>query len=181
MTNTTTKATACYMLRGAKVGVSMEAIHIHCHHYCFLRKILSTCNHSRAFNKQTTHCRQKKLSRRKPILLSTSIDRGYLTRTAAGGVPPPPLDLTEDNVRQVIADARGELAQLFDTSVGITGVAELAELDGPFVKIRLRGRFWHKRSTVIARLANYLKQRIPEILEVDIEDEKQLDDSPENF
>lgn len=114
-------------------------------------------------------------------MLSTSIDRRYLTRAAAGGVPLPPLDLTEDNVRQVIADARVELAQLFDTSVGITGVAELAELDGPFVKIRLRGRFWHERSTVIARLANYLKQRIPEILEVDIEDEKQLDDSPENF
>uniref|UniRef100_A0A7C9CRY3 Uncharacterized protein n=1 Tax=Opuntia streptacantha TaxID=393608 RepID=A0A7C9CRY3_OPUST len=89
-----------------------------------------------------------------------------------------PLDLTEENVEKVLADARVELAQLFDNSVGITGQAELAELDGPFVKIRLRGRFWHKRSTVLARLDNYLKQRIPEILEVDIEDEKQLDDSP---
>ena len=38
---------------------------------------------------------------------------------------------------------------------------ELAELDGPYVKIRLSGRFWHKRSTVLARLGNYLKQRIP--------------------
>ncbi|XAR68226.1 hypothetical protein NMG60_11003288 [Bertholletia excelsa] len=93
----------------------------------------------------------------------------------------PPLDLTEDNVKRVLADARVELGQLFDGSVGITGQAELAELDGPFVKISLRGRFWHKRSTVLERLANYLKQRIPEILEVDIEDEKQLDDSPENF
>lgn len=87
-----------------------------------------------------------------------------------------------------------------------TGVAELAEVDGPFVKIRLKGRFWHERSLVLARLGNYLKERIPvslvhfnlvtffiygynnggngcfqEILEVDIEDEKQLDDSPENF
>ncbi|XP_051114793.1 uncharacterized protein LOC127240269 isoform X2 [Andrographis paniculata] len=88
------------------------------------------------------------------------------------------LDLTEDNIKQVLADARTELAQLFDTSVNIT---ELAELDGPYVKISLSGRFWHKRSTVLARLGNYLKQRIPEILEVDIEDEKQLDDSPENF
>lgn len=41
------------------------------------------------------------------------------------------------------------------------GVAELVELDGPFVKISLKGRFWHKRSTVLDRLANYLKQRIP--------------------
>ncbi|XP_043689764.1 uncharacterized protein LOC122640614 [Telopea speciosissima] len=93
----------------------------------------------------------------------------------------PPLDLTEDNVRQVLADARTEFAQIFDISVGITGEAELSEVDGPFVKISLKGRFWHKRSTVLARLGNYLKQRIPEILEVDIEDEKQLDDSSENF
>ncbi|XP_052211383.1 uncharacterized protein LOC127814141 [Diospyros lotus] len=92
-----------------------------------------------------------------------------------------PLDLTEDNVKQVLTDARAEFGQIFDASVGITGVAELAEMDGPFVKIRLKGRFWHKRSTVLDRLANYLKQKIPEILEVDIEDEKQLDDSPENF
>ena len=94
---------------------------------------------------------------------------------------PPPLDLTENNVKQVLEDARKELGQIFDSSVGITGVVELADLDGPFVKISLKGRFWHKRSTVLARVANYLKQRIPEILEVDIEDEKQLDDSPENF
>ncbi|PIN01007.1 hypothetical protein CDL12_26488 [Handroanthus impetiginosus] len=113
-----------------------------------------------------------------------------------------PLDLTEDNIVQVLEDARteaslillsqlglfvmsrifkgcnsnylnikecfgnytkhqGDLAQLFDTSVNITGKAELAEVDGPYVKIRLSGRFWHKRSTVLARLGNYLKQRIP--------------------
>ncbi|XP_009783949.1 uncharacterized protein LOC107813666 [Nicotiana tabacum] len=92
-----------------------------------------------------------------------------------------PLDLTEDNIIQVLEDAKAELAQLFDNSVGITGKAELAEVDGPYVKLRLSGKFWHKRSTVVARLGNYLKQRIPEILEVDIEDEKQLDDSPANF
>ncbi|KAK3025508.1 hypothetical protein RJ639_042043 [Escallonia herrerae] len=102
-----------------------------------------------------------------------------------------PLDLTEDNLKMVLSDARAEASQLipsskifpqiFDTSVGMTGVAELAELDGPFVKISLKGRFWHERSLVLARLGNYLKQRIPEILEVDIEDEKQLDDSPANF
>ncbi|KAL3716060.1 hypothetical protein ACJRO7_007776 [Eucalyptus globulus] len=89
---------------------------------------------------------------------------------AAAGVPSPPLDLTEENIRLVLADARVEARQI-----------ELAELDGPFVKISLKGRFWHERSMVLARVGNYLKQRIPEILEVDIEDEKQLDDSPENF
>ncbi|WOK95417.1 hypothetical protein Cni_G04124 [Canna indica] len=74
-----------------------------------------------------------------------------------------------------------QFGQIFDVSVGMTGEVDLAELDGPFVKIRLKGKFWHKRSTVLARISNYLKIRIPEILEVDIEDEKQLDDSPENF
>lgn len=92
-----------------------------------------------------------------------------------------PLDLTEENINRALEDAKLELGQLFDTSVGITGKAELAELDGPYVKIRLSGRFWHERSVVLSRLGNYLKHRIPEILEVDIEDEKQLDDSPDNF
>ncbi|XP_020264244.1 uncharacterized protein LOC109840136 [Asparagus officinalis] len=93
----------------------------------------------------------------------------------------PPLDLTEDNIKQALDDARSEFPQIFDASVGMTGEVDLAELDGPFVKISLRGRFWHKRSTVLARISNYLKIRIPEILEVDIEDEKQLDDSPASF
>ncbi|VVB07300.1 unnamed protein product [Arabis nemorensis] len=97
------------------------------------------------------------------------------------GTPLPPLDLTEDNIHLVLSEARVELAQLFDSSVGITGQVELVELDGPFVKISLRGKFWHTRSMVLARIGNYLKQRIPEILEVEIEDEKQLDDSPANF
>ncbi|PPS18289.1 hypothetical protein GOBAR_AA02293 [Gossypium barbadense] len=93
-----------------------------------------------------------------------------LKAASGGGVPLPPLDLTEENIELVLADARVEASQV-----------ELSELDGPFVKISLKGRFWHKRTTVVARVGNYLKQRIPEILEVEIEDEKQLDDSPENF
>ncbi|KAF8041891.1 hypothetical protein BT93_A0481 [Corymbia citriodora subsp. variegata] len=116
-----------------------------------------------------------------PSSSESPILRPVLAAAAAAGVPSPPLDLTEENIRLVLADSRVELAQIFDTSVGITGQVELAELDGPFVKISLKGRFWHERSMVLARVGNYLKQRIPEILEVDIEDEKQLDDSPENF
>ncbi|KAM1093547.1 hypothetical protein EV1_008742 [Malus domestica] len=117
-----------------------------------------------------------------PATLGTKTSTKFSTILAAAAVQPSqPLDLTEDNIRQVLADARVEFGQLFDTSVGMTGQVDLAELDGPFVKISLKGRFWHERSVVLARLANYLKQRIPEILEVDIEDEKQLDDSPANF
>ncbi|MED6192188.1 hypothetical protein PIB30_007716 [Stylosanthes scabra] len=44
-----------------------------------------------------------------------------LTPLSASVPAPPPLDLTEDNVRQVLVDARAELGQIFDASVGITG------------------------------------------------------------
>jgi hypothetical protein len=43
----------------------------------------------------------------------------------------------------------------------VTGQVDLAELDGPFVKLRLKGKFWHTRATVVARIGNYLKNRIP--------------------
>ncbi|CAH2059660.1 unnamed protein product [Thlaspi arvense] len=125
---------------------------------------------------------------RKPTYEGTILTKKSRARTlttaeavSGGGVSLPPLDLTEDNIRLVLSEARVELAQLFDLSVGITGQVELVELDGPFVKISLRGKFWHTRAMVLARIGNYLKQRIPEILEVEIEDEKQLDDSPANF
>uniref|UniRef100_A0A6V7QQY8 Uncharacterized protein n=1 Tax=Ananas comosus var. bracteatus TaxID=296719 RepID=A0A6V7QQY8_ANACO len=103
------------------------------------------------------------------------------SRSFAVSASLPTLDLTEDNIRKVLIDAKSELAQIFDGSVGITGQVDLAELDGPYVKLRLKGRFWHTRATVVARVGNYLKNRIPDILEVDIEDDKQLDDSPANF
>ncbi len=65
--------------------------------------------------------------------------------------------------------------------VSFAGTVQLAELDGPFVKLRLQGRFWHKRADVLARVAAYLQRRIPDIMEVDIEDDAQLDDSAAAF
>ncbi|KAK1566903.1 hypothetical protein Q3G72_005838 [Acer saccharum] len=160
----------------------MEPLILHCHRYCVPSRVFSVCNHQNVCNKyQAQNYRVEDSGRRNPILVTRNSNRTRPAAATPGAVPLPPLDLTEENVRQVLADAREEFGQLFDRSVGMTGEAELAELDGPFVKISLRGRFWHERSLVLARLGNYLKQRIPEILEVDIEDEKQLDDSPENF
>jgi hypothetical protein len=48
------------------------------------------------------------------------------------------------------------------------------ELDGPTVILKLKGRYWHTRQAVLERVGNYLQQRIPEIVDVQIEDEWQL-------
>jgi len=39
-----------------------------------------------------------------------------------------------------------------DGSLVVAGQVDLAELDGPFVKLRLKGKFWHTRATVVARI-----------------------------
>ncbi|DBA88715.1 TPA: hypothetical protein ACH3X2_004814 [Trebouxia sp. C0005] len=91
------------------------------------------------------------------------------------------LELSEESVEEALQDAKQELMQLFDENVGITGTVTLAELDGPFVKLRLQGRFWHKRADVLARVAAYLQRRIPDLMEVEIEDDTQLDDSAAHF
>lgn len=53
--------------------------------------------------------------------------------------------------------------------------SQLADIDGPFITVRLLGRFWHKRVDVLARVQNYVLTRIPEAIEVQIEDPSQLD------
>jgi len=84
-------------------------------------------------------------------------------------------------VRRALLDARRELDTMFDETIGMTGVVELAELDGPQAVIRLRGRFWHKRADVLARHAAYLHTRVPELSDVVIEHPRQLSDGPEMF
>ena len=83
---------------------------------------------------------------------------------------------------EVLEGAREDMAAVFgyaadSQKVGITGTVELVEIEGPIVIIRLGGRFWHKRSDVVQRVANYLIERIPEICDVEVEDAAQLDDA----
>lgn len=91
------------------------------------------------------------------------------------------LELDEDTVMGVLSACRGELGTLFgyteeNRGVGITGGVDYVEMDGPTVVIRLKGRFWHTRPAVLDRVSNYLMQRIPEIVDVTVEDEWQLTD-----
>lgn len=89
------------------------------------------------------------------------------------------LELDEDTVLGVLQAAREELGTLFGYSaenrgVGITGGVDYVEMDGPTVVVRLKGRFWHQRTTVLDRVSNYLTQRIPEIIDVSVEDPWQV-------
>lgn len=61
-------------------------------------------------------------------------------------------------------------------SIGITGEIEFVEMNGPEVVLSLRGKFWHKRSTVLGRAAMWLNARMPEITEVTVEDPDELKD-----
>lgn len=44
------------------------------------------------------------------------------------------------------------------------------------VVLHLKGRFWHQRPTVLQRVGAYLMGRIPEIVDVIVEDEYELTD-----
>lgn len=95
------------------------------------------------------------------------------------------MELNVDNVLGVLAACREEIGTLFGYSaenrgVGITGGVDFVELDGPTVVLSLKGRFWHQRPTVLSRVGAYLQGRIPEIVDVVVEDEWQLTDEANN-
>ncbi len=71
--------------------------------------------------------------------------------------------------------------QAENRGVGITGGVDFVELDGPTVVLRLKGRFWHQRPTVLRRVGAYLMARIPEIVDVVVDDEYELTDEANNL
>ncbi len=71
--------------------------------------------------------------------------------------------------------------QAENRGVGITGGVDFVELDGPTVVLRLKGRFWHQRTTVLRRVGAYLMARIPEIVDVVVDDEYELTDEANNL
>ena len=91
------------------------------------------------------------------------------------------LPLEPETIQGLLAACRTEIGTMFGYSaenrgVGITGGIDFVELDGPVVVLRLKGRFWHQRTTVLERVAAYLQGRCPEIVDVVVEDEWQLTD-----
>jgi hypothetical protein len=90
--------------------------------------------------------------------------------------------LTEENAIAVLDECMADLGTMFGTNaesqrVGISGLVEFVELDGPILVVRLKGRFWHQRSRVVERVSSYVLERIPECVDVEIEDAEQLNDA----
>eukprot|EP00547_Thalassionema_nitzschioides_P004799 CAMPEP_0194217506 /NCGR_PEP_ID=MMETSP0156-20130528/21441_1 /TAXON_ID=33649 /ORGANISM="Thalassionema nitzschioides, Strain L26-B" /LENGTH=155 /DNA_ID=CAMNT_0038946571 /DNA_START=337 /DNA_END=804 /DNA_ORIENTATION=- len=91
------------------------------------------------------------------------------------------MHLDEDNVQfclQEFIDSKyGRLmfgCHSMPESHGITGEIELLRIDGPQVIFSLGGKFWHRRETVLGLSAMWLNARIPEIVEVAVEDPDDL-------
>lgn len=85
-----------------------------------------------------------------------------------------PLELCEENAVLVVEEMRKELGTIFgydpkSREVGITGEIEFVECDGPSFSVSLSGRFWHATDTVMMRVESYVKNRIPEVMEVTLD------------
>ena len=106
------------------------------------------------------------------------------------GLNKEPLELCDENAALIIEEIRQELGTIFgydaaSREVGITGAIELVEVDGPTMVVSLSGRFWHATDTVMLRVESYIRQRIPEVIEVrldmgssQIKDDNRLNTEP---
>jgi len=128
--------------------------------------------------------RQMKLHFSNPRLASGTNRRN--TILGMGALEGSPMELCEENAELVIEEVRRELGTIFgydpaSQAVGITGKIELVEVDGPTIVVSLNGRFWHATDTVMMRVESFVKQRIPEVIDVvlsmeksDIQDDNRL-------
>jgi hypothetical protein len=62
------------------------------------------------------------------------------------------------------------------SDIGITGTLDFVELAGPEVTLSLKGKFWHRRETVLGRAAMWLHACMPEIVQVNVSDMEELKD-----
>jgi hypothetical protein len=95
----------------------------------------------------------------------------FAIKMARAALDESPLELCQENAEMVIAEIKAELGTIFgydkaSRDVGITGSIELVEVDGPNIIVSLHGHFWHATDTVLLRVENFIKTRIPEVIEV---------------
>lgn len=116
---------------------------VHCAAHLQLRESASSFTSSRTIQfSQPKRCRSS-----------------YLHKSHSTKAQLEPLVLSEENVNIALEEVKVKLGSMFGNNtenrdVGITGDVELASLDGPIVVLRLKGRFWHKRSDVVCYLTS---------------------------
>jgi hypothetical protein len=143
--------------------------------FCTLCAILGSLAHS--FFSADTKFQQWRPSQKVPCLGMSALNES-------------PMELCEENAVLVIEEVKAELGTIFgydqgSKNVGITGAIELVEVDGPTIIVSLSGRFWHATDTVMLRVESFVKQRIPEVISVildesksDIKDDNRLNTEP---
>ena len=96
--------------------------------------------------------------------------------------------LDEENVREALDElVNSDFGQTMfgqndqAASAGITGMCDFVEIQGPEVILRLSGAFWHRRETVLGRAAMYLNAKMPEIVDVNVADPTELEDSEDIY
>ena len=59
------------------------------------------------------------------------------------------------------------------------GEIELIDIEGPTITVALKGRFWHATDTVMMRVESFIRNRMPEVVEVvlDTSKSKIIDDN----
>ncbi len=94
--------------------------------------------------------------------------------------------LDEENVRSCLqefveSDYGQQMFGCHDrpASIGVTGSIDVVEVCGPEVTLTLDGKFWHRRDTVLGRAAMWLNARMPEITDVIVADQEELNDFEE--
>jgi len=78
------------------------------------------------------------------------------------------LYLSLENVEVALAEARELYSAVFYQSpeLMMNGGVEAEDVDGLSVRIKLTGRFWHRRRVVFGLVAEYVRHRIPEVCEI---------------
>ena len=162
----------------------VSAIYLHCILFC----VCSLCSVSAFSHAMTLRNSGSNSGSR---TLQKSVGGGRLLGKAlvvnmANVLDGEPLELCEENAVLVIEEIRQELGTIFgydpkSREVGITGEIDLVEVAGPEIVVSLSGRFWHATDTVMLRVESFIKNRIPEVMEVtldmsnsDIKDDNRL-------
>lgn len=94
--------------------------------------------------------------------------------------------LTDENVQAVLQEAKQTLSTVFGNDenrrVGITGDVRFVGTDGATVVLEFTGQFWHQRSVVLQRLDKFIRDRIPECVQVVANDsDAHSAEKPQNF